>query len=236
MSRRKVQRDQRLAIAYLRVSTDRQDLGVDAQRAAIGAWAAASGVSVQAWHEERVSGGADLADRPELAAALLALRNGNAGILVVAKRDRLARDRTNAGLLEREVQRMGATVRAADGVGGDANDPMATAMAGMVDVFAEFERGMIRQRTRAALRVKRQRREKYNGTAPYGWSVDGRDLVANELEQAAIRTARELRAGGASYRAVALALDQAGHLPRGGKWHPWTVARMLAAATLESCP
>src|SRR5947207_2828607 len=64
-----------LAVGYVRVSTDEQKLGPEAQRAAIEAWAAREGVSVVAWHVDAgVSGGSDLADRPALVAALGELR------------------------------------------------------------------------------------------------------------------------------------------------------------------
>jgi len=55
--------------------------------------AAASCVEVLAWREERgVSGGAELTERPWLLAALDDVAAHRAGLLVVAKRDRLARD------------------------------------------------------------------------------------------------------------------------------------------------
>ena len=44
-------------IAYIRVSTSRQDLGPEAQRDMIAAYAARGGHQVVAWHREEVSGG-----------------------------------------------------------------------------------------------------------------------------------------------------------------------------------
>ncbi len=72
-----------LAVAYIRVSTDEQRLGPEAQRAAVEAWAAREGISVAAWHvDQGVSGGSDLGDRPALVAALGELRALGAGVLV----------------------------------------------------------------------------------------------------------------------------------------------------------
>src|SRR5689334_12352699 len=100
-----------LAVAYVRVSTDEQRLGPEAQRAAIDAWAAREGVAVVAWHVDAgVSGGSDLADRPSLIAALGALRAHRAGVLVIAKRDRLARDVAVAATIERAAKACGAKV------------------------------------------------------------------------------------------------------------------------------
>jgi hypothetical protein len=90
---RKNRANLKAAVAYLRVSTEDQQLGPEAQRAAIEAWAAREGVQVVAWHlDQGVSGGADVEDRPGLVAAL---RVERAGILLVAKRDRLARESTS---------------------------------------------------------------------------------------------------------------------------------------------
>ena len=57
--------DPAVAVAYLRVSTDEQRLGPDAQRAAIEVWAARAGVRVASWHcDQGVSGGAAIDARP----------------------------------------------------------------------------------------------------------------------------------------------------------------------------
>ena len=102
MTRKKKDADKTKAIAYLRCSTHRQDLSPDAQRGAIQKWAKCEGVTVVGWHEDKgVSGGAELEDRPALVAALEAVKAEAAGLLVVAKRDRLARDVLTAALVER---------------------------------------------------------------------------------------------------------------------------------------
>ena len=68
--------DPRRAVAYLRVSTDEQHLGPEAQRAAVEAWAARAGVVVVAWHiDAGVSGAAPVDRRPALLGALADRRN-----------------------------------------------------------------------------------------------------------------------------------------------------------------
>lgn len=104
------------AIGYLRVSTDRQDLSPDAQRAAITAWADSHEVSVVDWHEDLgASGGAPLDKRPGLLAAIDAVKSEGASILLVAKRDRLARDVVVAAMVERLCERVGARLASACG-------------------------------------------------------------------------------------------------------------------------
>lgn len=209
--------DARLAVAYLRVSTDDQHLGPDAQRAAITAWATREGVTIAAWHTDQgVSGGAAIADRPALLAALAELSTLRAGVFAVAKRDRLARDVMAAAMCERMVADAGARIVSAAGEGTDGNDPSAMLMRRMVDAFAEYERALISARTRAALAVKRTRGEA-TSHAPYGFrAVDGR-LVADEGEQAVIARVREARARGLTVRAIAEELAAAGIVSRKGK-------------------
>ncbi len=80
-------------------------------------WAAAAQTRLLSWHEDQgISGGAELERRPGLVAALDALRDQGAGVLVVARRDRLARDVLTDALVQRLCEREGATVVSADGV------------------------------------------------------------------------------------------------------------------------
>lgn len=218
------------AVAYVRVSTDEQRLGPDAQRAAIAEWAKREGVSVVAvFSDEGVSGGADLSDRPGLVAALAELRAARAGVLIVAKRDRLARDTFIAQTIERAAKACGAKVATADGVAngdGAADDFMRS----MLDAVAQYERALIRARTKAALAAKRARGERA-GAVPYGYvAVDGK-LVENPAELAIIAIIRELRAAGLSLRAIVAQLAQRGIVSRAGKPFALTqVARIERAA------
>ena len=208
--------DSLTAVAYLRVSTDRQELGPEAQRAAIVAWAAREGVTVVAWHVEAgVSGAAEIADRPELVAALAALATLRAGVLVVAKRDRLARDAMNAMLLERMVGARGARIVSAAGEGnGDA--PADAFMRGIIDLAAAYERSMIAARTKAALGAKRARGERA-GTVPYGFTADAAGRLAPcAAERAVIAQVHALRAAGLSQRAIVAELARAGVVGRTG--------------------
>ncbi len=218
-----------LAVLYLRVSTTDQNLGPDAQLATVERWARANGVRIVATHEDHgVSGGASLDRRRGLLAALDALKEHGAGLLVVAKRDRLARDPIVAAMVEAAAARVGARIVSAAGEG-DGDDPAAILMRRMVDAFAEYERHMIRARTKAALAVKRSRGERVSGKAPFGYRFDetGRALFPREDEQRMIERVRELHDAGMSLNAIAAALNAEGVPARGTRWHPTTVMRIV---------
>jgi site-specific DNA recombinase len=217
---RKPATNARLAVAYLRVSTDEQHLGPEAQRAAIIAWATREGVTIVAWHTDAgVSGAAEIADRPALLTAIADLFVHRAGLFVVAKRDRLARDVMAAAMIERMTTDAGAQVASAAGEGTGGNDPSAVLMRTLVDAFAQYERGVIAARTKAALAVKSARGECV-GTAPYGWTADDAGvLVVNVAEQAVIARVRALHVSGLSIRAIVAALTAEGVRTRSGGLH-----------------
>jgi DNA invertase Pin-like site-specific DNA recombinase len=217
-------------VGYVRVSTDEQHQGPRAQLDAIRGWCERHGAELVTVCEDLgVSGGAPLDRRPGMVAALDALAELGAGaVLVAAKRDRLARDVMLTAMVERLAARSGGRVETADGAG-EGEGPEAILMRRMVDAFAEYERELIRARTRAALAAK-QRRGEITGTAPIGAKVaeDGRTLIRDEAEAEAVTLIRELRAAGVSVRGIAEELNRRGVTARGARWHPTTVQRVIA--------
>lgn len=201
-------------VAYIRVSTDDQNLGLDAQRAAIQRWADANDCEVTSWYEDKQSGKPDLTARKVLMQALGSLQDG--GTLVVAKRDRIARNIITAALVERIVGRSGCTLVSADGSGmGDG--PEAALFRMMLSAFAEYERLIIAARTKAAL-AQRKAQGYITGTAPYGFMADDTGkLIENAEEQATIKRAKALRRSKLSFRAIGAALAAEGHLSRASK-------------------
>lgn len=220
-----------LAIAYLRVSTEDQKLGPEAQRASIETWAAREGVQVVAWHVDAgVSGGSGIEDRPELVAALAALRATRAGVLVIAKRDRLARDVAVAAMIEKAVDAAGAKVVSADGAG-NGDSPADAFMRTLLDGAAAYERALIRARTKAALAAKRARGERA-GAVPFGYTADDAGRLSTcAVEHAVIAIVAELRAAGMPLRAIVVELGRRGLVSRKGRPLQLTqVARMVKAA------
>jgi len=229
---RKPAADPTIAVGAVRVSKDEQTLSPEAQRDAMERWCAAHGVTLAAVFEDiDVCGGAPLDKRAGLLAALDALRAHGAGLLLVAKRDRLSRDPILTAMVERLAERSGARLVSAAGEGTEDDGPASILMRRIVDAFAEYERALIRARTRDALAVKRSRGERVGGI-PYGYRLadDGRALVADDAEREAIAAARELCAAGLSLRKIGEALAARGMAPRsGGRWHAETVKALLAS-------
>lgn len=207
------------AVGYVRVSTDQQresGLGLEGQRAAIADTAARLGLSVAGVYSDAgLSGALSLDQRPGLAEALNALRRGD--VLIVAKRDRIARDTFVSVLIERAVAKKGARIISAAGEGTDTDDPSAIFTRRILDAVAELERALTAARTRAALRAKRARGERA-GTEPYGFRVNGdrRTLHPYDPEQQIIRFIQDKREQRDSLRTIAADLNAAGFTTRTG--------------------
>jgi DNA invertase Pin-like site-specific DNA recombinase len=218
----------------LRVSTDEQGesgAGLSAQADSCHEWAAKNGAGVAGpFSDDGVSGAAGLEKRPQLLAAISTLCRGD--VLLVAKRDRIARDPIVTAMVEAAVNRKGARVVSPAGEGTEGDNPTDILMRRIVDAFSEYERLIIKARTSAALQAKIRRGERC-GKVRFGYNlaVDGKTLVPHDAEQEAIAIMRELRAAGQTFRQIAGELARRGiHTKGGHEWQPMTICRILKRA------
>jgi DNA invertase Pin-like site-specific DNA recombinase len=220
-------------LIYLRVSTEEQatsGLGLAAQLAACSTWAEREGRTVAGrYSDEGITGAATLDERPGLLDAIASLERGD--VLLVAKRDRLGRgDPVLLAMIESAVARKGCRVVSAAGEGTDDDEPSSILMRRLVDAFAEYERLIIKARTRAALSAKARRGERISGRIPYGrdLAADGKTLVVNVIEEARISQFRSWSETGSSPRQIAWLLN-ARSIPAkgGGAWNESSVRTIL---------
>lgn len=213
-------------IGYVRVSTNRQETSPETQRAALAAWCESQGAELVSVHQDTISGSAEIESRPGLLAALDALPKG--GVLLVTKRDRLARDPKLAAVVEFIAERGGARVVAIDV--GDEPDELTAAIKRMVfDLAALIERHNIRARTTAVLATKRAAGQRV-GTVRYGYALAGdrKTLVPDAAEQAVLARIRDAHARGESLRRIATKLNSEGlRTRRGSEWDYRDVRRLL---------
>lgn len=210
-----------MAVAYMRLSKDDGLYGIEAQRAAIEAWAAREGVCVTAWCvDENVSGGAPPEKRKALQEAFRALERAPGTMLVVGRRDRIARDLRVTLSVEATVKGCGGRIVSADGSCND-EGPEGDLMRAILDSMAQYERELIRSRTRAAL-ARAKAAGKHIGA------------VAVEVSRPeVVEKIKEMRALGLGYKAIAQQLNLEGVAPPRGRraqsreWYPNAVRRVL---------
>jgi DNA invertase Pin-like site-specific DNA recombinase len=195
---------------YARVSTDQQattGYGLDAQQAAIRQRCDQSHWTLDDIYVD--SGVSSSKRRPQLEQAMAALERGDR--LVVAKLDRLCRSTVEFYETVERARREGwELVMLQPNV--DMSDPIGKFTAGILAQVAEFERELIRQRTREGLRAAAAR---------------GNFDVVDDSLRALIGTWRD---EGASYRLIAATLTDMGvPTARGGaRWSPSTIQSVLA--------
>jgi site-specific DNA recombinase len=221
----------RTALGYIRVSSEEQadhGLGLESQRQRIRAYCEMKGLHLATIFEDpAVSGGKPLGSRPA-GGRLLAEARRTKPVIVVAKLDRLFRSVADAAQTITSFDRYDIELVAIS-EGFDMTNPYGRAMAQMASVFAELERAMIRERTRAAMKVKRGRKERISGHAPFGWDFGkGGKLVENAKEQKAVAWILILHKRGESLRGIAQRLNDRGIEPkRATRWLHSSVLRIV---------
>jgi len=206
-------------VAYCRVSTEEQaisGLGLAAQEKAIKAECRRRGLPLVSVHTDAGLSGKTLV-RPALTAALAALDSGAGSVLMVAKLDRLTRSVHDATGLMLAADRGEWGLVALDAPV-DTTTPQGAAMAQVLAVFAELERRLIGERTKAALAVRRSQGVRL-GRPP--------TLPAEIVE----RIAADRLAGG-TWSGIARQLNEDG-IPtaQGGRcWYPATVRYVALSA------
>jgi DNA invertase Pin-like site-specific DNA recombinase len=175
---------------YLRVSTNEQT--VENQRRVLEAWAGAHGHEIaDVYADAGVSGAKGRDRRPEFDRMLKDAVRRKFDLLAAWSVDRLGRSLPDLVDALKELHAAGVNLFLHEQAL-DTTTPAGAAMFGMMGVFAQFERAMIRERVNAGLSRARAEGKKL-----------GRPRIGADLEQ----RVRELRSAGKGIKAVAKELS-----------------------------
>ncbi|WP_108665164.1 recombinase family protein [Euzebya rosea] len=206
-------------LGYARVSTDEQEISIDAQRDRLHAWAVSRGIDDLQIRVDQGHSGKTL-KRPAIAEALTELEAAGTGTLVVCKLDRLTRSVVDfAGLME-QSRRQGWHLVALD-VGIDTSTPAGELLATIMAALAQWERRQIADRTITALARK----------AAEGHRLGRPSAIPDDVLARIVG----LRGAGRSYQAIADALNADG-IPTAGRaarWGKSSVASAVKTARLN---
>lgn len=157
-----------------------------------------------------LSGSVPLAERPAGAKMLDRLTPGD--VIITKSIDRMFRNAADALATVEALKKQGVSLVIAD-FGSDPVTENGTSklLFGVLAMVAEFERQSIKDRVALGRAAKRAAGGYIGGSAPFGYRKKGEGkqaiLEPVELEQKAIRRMKKLRAGGASFRAIADAIN-----------------------------
>lgn len=210
------------AIGYCRVSSFSQaesGLSLEAQEAKIRKYADLYDLDIIRIEVDAGEGAGDM-DRPALQRALAALDAHEADGLLVAKLDRLTRSVADWGWLRAKYFAPGKRLLMSVVDQIDLRTATGVLVLNITIAIAEWERGVISERTKDAYTAKRARGERW-GSVPYGWRDAGGMLEHDPVEWPIAQGVRVSRAQGMSLRKIAASMPAP---TRGGK--DWTAEQI----------
>jgi DNA invertase Pin-like site-specific DNA recombinase len=218
--------DPNRAVVLRRVSSTEQadGYGLDSQATDCARFAKANGLEVVADYFEDVRSTIPLDERASGRDALDAMMRWGAGTLLLARRDRLARDTYIAGHAKRVVALMGARILYAEGGNGD--DDSSLFMDDIQHAVAAQERRAIVARLRKG-RDEKARKHPHaraqGGKVPYGYVRTATALRVDPERAAEVRRCFELVRDGQSVRKAAATMTA----ETGRVWSFTTVAGIV---------
>jgi DNA invertase Pin-like site-specific DNA recombinase len=167
-----------------------------------------------------------LADRPNGQR----LAKPKADHIVAIRLDRLFRDAHDALGVTKAWDKAGIALHLIDLGGQSVNtaSAMGRMMLTMMAGFAEMERSLIAERTKAALAHKKAHREVYSRT-PLGYADQDGRLVPVDEEQLVVAEIKQMRDAKMTYRAIASDLNERGIIgKRGGQFYASTIRGIVS--------
>ena len=237
MSPTKTSANQRKAIAYIRVSSQRQvdeGVSIQAQKRRILEYVRYKKLNLandDIFIEEGVSGGIPIWDRPKGRNLKRRLDTGQYTDIVTMKLDRMFRLTTDVLTTIDELNDADIDLHIVDlnGEAVDTSTTMGRFFLTLMGALAEMERGLISERTTEAMNQLRATNKQFTKSI-YGWDVNADGMfIPNWIEQDIIDyMAWQVEVNGMATAAVARSLNKQGITgKRGGKWQGNSITRTI---------
>ena len=220
------------AVGYIRVSTEEQaneGVSLDNQKAKIKAYANLKDLQLVGIIKDAGLSAKNL-NRPGVQEVLNMARRKKVEAVIVYKLDRMFSSTIDALETRKMVDKWNIAFHSIQETL-DSKSAMGRFFFTLTAALAEMERGIIGERTKAALKHKRLNGEKTGGDIPFGYSldIDGQTLKEEPKEQDVIKLIKRWKHKGCSLRFICQELEREGCLTKTGKtkWHPQSIARIL---------
>lgn len=218
------------AIGYVRVSTAGQaadGVSLDAQEAKIREHCRYHALKLHEIYRDEGLSGKAAEKRPGLQAAI---KNAceTKGTLVAYSLSRLGRSTLDCINISQQLEKCGAQFASiTEQI--DTTTPMGRCFFTIMAALGELEREQLSARTKTALQHKKAQGQRVSRFAPFGYQFadDGKTLVKNRRESAAIKRMLSQRAQGWTLRQIAEDLSKRGIEPRSKAWYASTIRNVL---------
>lgn len=224
------------AVGYARVSTEEQaseGVSLDNQKAKIRTYADLKDFELIGIIQDAGVSAKNL-NRPGAQEVLKMARKKEVEAVIVYKLDRMFRSTIDALETTKMFDRWSIAFHSIQETL-DTQSAMGRFFFTLTAALAEMERGIIGERTKAALKHKRVNGKKTGGDVPFGYylDTDGQTLMEDREEQEVIRLMKDLKEKGYSLRSICRELESKRCLTKTGKtkWHPQSVSQILKRAT-----
>jgi len=204
------------AVTYARFSSDNQrEESITAQLRAIREYAARNGIQIiREYTDEARSATTD--DRPGFLQMIRDLKDGlRVDLVLVHKLDRFARNRYDAAVYRREIQRAGARLVAVDQPLDDS--PEGAFLEGILEAMNEYYSRNLAREVMKGMKENAYQARFNGGWVPLGYKVVDGKYEVNEVEAEAVRLIFGMVRDGRSFREVARELEARGYRSRRGK-------------------
>lgn len=215
-------------VIYARVSTEKQDVSIDAQIEKGREWARLHGMTILGEYTDIASGAKDTRQGMESAVKQACKEHA---ALVCYSLSRLSRSTIKSIELITQLSKCGsAFVSLTDGEL-ETLSPQGEFMTTIYASVAQLERRMIGQRTATALRYMRSKGLNIYSKLPFGWDLDRNDpkkLVKNEAEHTVIAQILAMHGAGLSLGKIVAQVNGQGIATKTGKsWGRGTVYALI---------
>ncbi|MGO9116826.1 MAG: recombinase family protein [Desulfomonilaceae bacterium] len=205
-------------MGYVRVSTEeqsREGISLEMQTAKIRQYAELNDLELVEIVQDAGLSGKSVAGRPGIQKVLSMVKSREVQAVVCYKLDRLARNTIECLEMAKLMDKAGVALHSISEKL-DTQSALGKFFFTLTASLAEMERGIISERTAAALAQKRANGEKTGGDRPFGYQVQDGRLIPDIAEQRAIRRIVELRQERFSLRQIVRVLREEGVRNRKG--------------------
>lgn len=205
-------------IGYIRCSTTLQaseGVTLEAQTRKIRAYCDLNDLNLTEIVQDAGLSGKSISGRPGIQRVLELISSKKTQNVVIFKLDRLARNLKEACEISDLMQKKGCNLHSiSEKI--DTGSATGKLFYHMISAMAEWERGIISERTVTALSLKKSKGERVSRHAPYGFHFNGDKLVSCDKEQKVIDLVKDLTTKGFSINGIINYLDENGYSNRCG--------------------
>ncbi len=216
------------AVGYVRVSSEdqaKEGVSLSNQKAKIHAYCDLKDLQLVTILEDAGLSAKNL-KRPGVQTVLEMVKKKSVEAVVVYKLDRMFRSTIDALETTKKFDKQGIAFHSIEETI-DTETAMGRFFFTLTAALAEMERSLIGERTKAALRHKKENGEVW-GPVPYGCKQIRRKIVPHEAEQQTIKKVLSLRKMGLNYSQISRKLNELGIKTKKGKtWFPMTVRNIV---------